>query len=184
MLTLIILKINRWDMKNELLKPIINAIFALFLIILVKIVAMVMLRRVSDVSALIDIALSLAVVVVLLTFMQEFNKQLEVSSPQYPQFRSIVSWLIFLLVVLTFYGAFSPFLAGLPYGIYFIIFFILALVPIYFLWKILYKNMDKISSFVGSITSEEKTMCSCGMENPESARFCNSCGLPLQEKSK
>jgi hypothetical protein len=168
-------------MKKELLKPIINAIFALFLIILVKIVAMIMLKKVSGVNDLIDIALSLAVVVVLLTFMQEFNKQLEVSSPEFPQVRSIVSWLIFLLIVLTLYGAFSPFSAGLPYGIYFIIFFILALVPVYFLWKILYKNMDKISSLLESISSEEKTRCSCGLENPVSAKFCNSCGLPLQE---
>ncbi|MCZ7383282.1 MAG: zinc ribbon domain-containing protein [Candidatus Methanoperedens sp.] len=171
-------------MKKELLKPIINAIFALFLIILVKIVAMIMLKKVSGVNDLIDIALSLAVVVVLLTFMQEFNKQLEVSSPEFPQFRSIISWLIFLLIVLTFYGAFSPFFAGLPYGIYFIIFFILALVPVYFLWKILYRNMDKISSLLENISLEEKIRCSCGMENPESAKFCNSCGLPLQEKSK
>ncbi len=171
-------------MKKELLKPIINAIFALFLIILVKIVATVMLKKVSDANTLIDIALSLAVVVVLLTFMKEFNKQLEVSSPDFPQVRQIVSWLIFLLIVLTLYGAFSPFSAGLPYGIYFIIFFILALVPVYFLWKILYKNMDMISSLLESISSEEKIRCSCGMENPESAKFCNSCGLPLQEKSK
>ncbi len=171
-------------MKKELLKPIINAIFALFLIILVKIVAMVMLKKVGDANTLIDIALSLAVVVVLLTFMKEFNKQLEVSSPDFPQVRSIVSWLIFLLVVLTLYGAFSPFSGGLPYGIYFIIFFIMALVPVYFLWKILYKNTDKISSLLESISCEEKSRCSCGMENPESAKFCNSCGLPLQEKSK
>lgn len=171
-------------MKKELLKPIINSIFALFLIILVKIFAMVMLRKVSGVNDFIDIALSLAVVVVLLTFMQEFNKQVEISSPKYPQVRSIVSWFIFLLVVLTLYGAFSPFFAGLPYGIYFIIFFILALVPVYFLWKILYKNMDKISTLLESISCEEKIWCSCGMENPESAKFCSSCGLPLQEKSK
>ena len=171
-------------MKKELLKPIINAIFELFLIILVKIVAMVMLNRVRGVNDIIDIALSLAVVVVLLTFMQEFNKQLEMSSPEFPQFRSIVSWLIFLLIVLTFYGAFSPFFAGLPYGIYFIIFFILALVPIYFLWRILYKNTNMISSFLENLSIEDKTRCSCGMENPESSRFCNSCGLPLQQKSK
>jgi hypothetical protein len=171
-------------MKKELLKPIINAIFALFLITLVKIVAMVMLKEVRGVNDLIDIALSLAVVIVLLTFMQEFNKQLEISSPEFPQFRSMVSWLIFLLVVLTFYGAFSPFFSGLPYGIYFVIFFILALVPVYFLWKILYKNTDMLSSLLENISIEEKTMCSCGMENPESARFCNSCGLPLQEKTK
>ncbi|VVB92252.1 Uncharacterised protein [uncultured archaeon] len=169
-------------MKKELLKPIINAIFALFLIILVKIVAVVMLKEVRGVNTLIDIALSLAVVIVLLTFMQEFNKQLEISSPEFPQLRQIVSWLIFLLVVLTIYGAFSPFSGDLPYGIYFIIFFILALLPIYFLWKILYKNTDKISSFIESFSFEEKTRCSCGMENPESAKFCNSCGLPMQEK--
>ncbi len=169
-------------MKKELLKPMINAIFALFLIILVKIVAMVMLKKVSDVNTLIDIALSLAVVIVLLTFMQEFNKQLETSSPEFPQLRQVVSWLIFLFIVLTLYGAFNPFSGDLPYGIYFIIFFILALVPVYFLWKILYKNADKISSLIESFSFEEKTRCSCGMENPESAKFCNSCGLPLKEK--
>ncbi len=171
-------------MKKELLKPIINALFAFFLILLVKIVAVVMLRRVSGINDLIDLALALAVVIVLINFMQEFNKQLEISSPDFPEVRPVVSWLIFLLIVLTFYGAFSPFSSDLPYGIYFIIFFILALVPIYFLWKILYKNTDRISSLIEGISSDEKTRCSCGVENPESAKFCNSCGLPLQEPSK
>jgi hypothetical protein len=169
-------------MKKELLKPIINAIFSLFLIILVKIVAMVMLKKVGDVNTLIDIALSLAVVIVLIKFMQEFNKQLGMSAPEFPQVRSIVSWFIFLLIVLTLYGAFSPFSPDLPYGIYFIIFFILALVPVYFLWKILYRNMDRISSLLESISCEEKIRCSCGVENPESAGFCSRCGSPLQEK--
>lgn len=68
-------------MKKELLRPLINAIFALFLIILVRIVALVMLKKVDDFYLVVDIALSIAVVVVLLRFMRDFNRQLEISSP-------------------------------------------------------------------------------------------------------
>ncbi len=52
-------------MRKELLKPVINAIFALLLIVLVKIVANFMLLQVYGIYAYVDIVLSLAVVVVL-----------------------------------------------------------------------------------------------------------------------
>ncbi|MFZ2412106.1 MAG: zinc ribbon domain-containing protein [Candidatus Methanoperedens sp.] len=169
-------------MKKELQKPVINAILALILIILVRIVAMVILKPVDIVYSVIGIALSLAVIVILLRFMKEFNRQLAISAPGYPQARQAVKWFILLLVILTLYGAFSPFAADLPYGIYHIIFFILALIPVYSMWNILYKNSSLVLELIKNISLEDNLMCSCGWNNPISAKFCNRCGLPLQEK--
>lgn len=87
-----------------------------------------------------------------------------------------------LLVILTLYGAFSPFSGYLPYGSYYIIFFILMLVPVYSLWKILYKNTGALTEFLRNISLDEEIECSCGYKNPLSARFCSRCGSPLQEK--
>ncbi len=68
-------------MRKELLKPVLNAIFALLLLGMVKIVAMFMLKEVNGLLTYIDIALSLAVVIVFLKFMMEFNRQLENNIP-------------------------------------------------------------------------------------------------------
>ena len=111
-------------MKKEFLRPLINAIFALFLIILVRIAAQVMLKKVDTFYLAVDVVLSLAVVVVLLKFMKDFNRQLEISSMS----RHVVTWIVILLVILTLYSAFSQFSEYLPYGSYHIIFFILVLV--------------------------------------------------------
>jgi ribosomal protein L40E len=165
-------------MKKELLRPVINAILALILIILVRIVAMVILKPLDKVYSVIDIALSLAVIIVLLRFMKEFNRQLGISAPENTLARPVVKWFILLLVILTLYGAFSPFAADLPYGIYYIVFFILALIPVYSLWNILYKNTAQLLEIVKNISLEDKRVCSCGWKNPLSAKFCNRCGLP------
>lgn len=171
-------------MKKELLRPIINAIFAMFLIVLVRIVAMVMIKNVETVYLFIDIVLSLAVVIVLLRFMKEFNKQLEISSPEYPQARYVVKWFVILMVISTLYWAFGQFSEDLPYDLYYIIFFILALIPVYFLWNIFYKNIDTVSELLKNISLEDKLVCSCGWKNPLSAQFCSRCGSPLQGDRK
>ncbi len=165
-------------MRKELNRPVIRAILALILIGIIRIVASVMLR--NEDAYLIYIALSLAVVVVLLRFAEEFNRQLGISFPQYPQAQSIVSWFVVLLVILTIYGAFSPFASYLPRGVYSIIFFVLALIPVYYLWKILSDNTNLLSEFFENIFKEKE--CSCGFKNPTSANFCSRCGLPLGGK--
>jgi len=169
---------KKGNMKKGLLKPLINAIFALLLIALIKIVAAVMLKHVNDANFYLEIVLSLAVVIVLLKFMQEFNRQLEISSPAYPQARSIVKGIIFLLVILTLYGTFG-FLSVLPYGIYHIFFFIVTLIPVYYLWSIFYKNSDMLTGILRNVFSEEIIACSCGWKNDIASRFCNKCGLKL-----
>lgn len=169
-------------MKKELLRPLINAIFALFLIILIRIVAMGMLKKVDNVYLAVDIALSIAVIVVLLKFMKDFNRQLEISSPNTLPARRVVSWLVLLLVILTLYGAFSPFSEYLPYGSYHIIFFILVMIPVYSLWNILYRNTGALTEYLRNISIDDEIACSCGWKNPLSARFCSRCGSPLQEK--
>jgi hypothetical protein len=183
MLTLIIFQIKMVGMKKELNRPVIQAIFALVLIALIRITAMVMLKN-EDVYLIVDIALSLAVVVVLLRFVKEFNRQLGISLPQYPQAQSIVSWFVLLLVIFTLYGAFNPFASYLPLGVYSIIFFIVSLIPVYSLWNILYKNADLFSELLENIFGGEKPECSCGWKNPLSANFCNRCGLPLEKGDK
>jgi hypothetical protein len=167
-------------MKTELIKPLTNAIFALLLIILIKIVAAVMLKQVKDANFYLEIVLSIGVVIVLLKFMTEFNRQLVILSPGYPQARSIVKGIIFLLVILTLYGTFS-FFSGLPYGIYHIFFFIVTLIPVYYLWNIIYRNSDMFSDILRNVFSEEVIACSCGWKNEISSKFCSKCGSVLSK---
>ena len=155
MLTLIIKEIEYQGMDRELLRPIIRAIIALVLIVLVKITATLTLIRVGMAYLVIDIVLSFAVIFVLFRFMQEFNSQISKKYPNYPEATSVVAGIISLLIILTLYGTFIPFSHALPDGIYHIIFFILALIPIYYLWKVLYKNTERLSEIIGN-TLERK----------------------------
>lgn len=169
-------------MKKELLKPLTNAIFALFLIILIKIIAAIMLKQVEDANFYLEILLSIAVVIVLLKFMKEFNHQLQMTSPGYPQLRSIVKWSVILLVILTLYGTFD-FLSDLPFGIYHIFFFLITLIPVYYLWNILYKNSDALTGILRNVFSEEVIECSCGWKNEISAKYCGKCGMGLMQRN-
>jgi hypothetical protein len=169
-------------MKKELLKPVMKAIFSLLLLGLIKIVAALMLKEVNNVLTYIDIILSLAVVIILLKFMMEFNRQLEIVSPDNFQVRSFVKWIVILMVILSLYGAFSIF-SDIPYGSYYIIFFILTLVPVYFLWKILYNNSDMLPDILRNVFSEEIIKCSCGWKNPVYSKFCLKCGSPLKNNN-
>ena len=155
MLTLIIKEIEYQGMDRELLRPIIRAIIALVLIVLVKITATLTLIRISMAYLIIDIVLSFAVIFVLFRFMQEFNSQISKKYPNYPEATSVVTGIISLLIILTLYGTFRPFSRTLPDGTYHIIFFILALIPIYYLWKVLYKNTERLSEIIGN-TLEKK----------------------------
>ena len=148
MLTLIIKEIEYQGMERELLRPVIRAIIALVLIALVKITAT--LTLIGMAYLVIDIVLSFAVIFVLFRFMQEFNSQIRKKYPNYPEATSVVSGIISLLIILTLYGTFIPFSRALPDGTYHIIFFILALIPIYYLWKVLYKNTERLSEIIGN----------------------------------
>ena len=179
----IIFPAKRGNVKKELLKPLTNAIFALLLIALIKIVGAVMLNHVQAANFYLEIVLSLAVVIVLLKFMQEFNRQLVISAPAYPQARSIVKGIIFLFVILTLYGTFG-FLSGLPYSLYHIFFFLVTLIPVYYLWHILYSNSDMLTDILRNVFSEEVAACSCGWRNEISSKFCSKCGRSLIKDSK
>jgi len=170
-------------MKKELIKPLTNAIFALLLLVLIKIVGSVTLKQVENANFYLDIVLSLAVIIVLLEFMKRFNRQLVISSPGYPQARSLVKGIIFLLVILTLYGTFG-FLSGLPYGIYHIFFFLVILIPVYYLWYIFYKNSDMLTDILRNAFGEEVIACSCGWKNDISSKFCSKCGSELTRNSK
>lgn len=169
-------------MDKELYRPVTKAIAALFLIVLIKIVAMLTLRDVDAVYPVAGVVLSIAVVLVLLRFRLDFNRQLGISKPDFPQAQSFVTGVVLLLVILTLYGTFLPYADTLPYGTYNIIFFILALVPVYSLWNLLTKHAERLSGLLLFISPEEKLECSCGWKNPLSAKFCNRCGSPLSEK--
>ena len=168
-------------MNRELYRPVMDAIAAFILIVVVKLVALLTLKDVGTIYLALDFILSLLVIVVLLRFRKDFNHQLSIALPGYPETRSAVSWLVFLLVVLTLFGMFTPFSGLLPHGAYNIIFFILALVPVYSLWNILYKKRGRFSDLMEYIIAEEKKRCSCGWENPGSNKYCGRCGSPLPE---
>jgi hypothetical protein len=171
-------------MNQELYRPATRAIIALFLIVLIKIVAMLTLRDVVTAYSVMNVVLSIAVVLVLLRFGLDFNRQLGISKPDFPEAQSFVTGIVLLLVILTLYGTFLPYADTLPYRTYNILFFILALIPVYTLWNILTKHAERLSQLLLFISQEEKPECSCGFKNPASADFCNRCGLSLQRGDK
>ena len=167
-------------MKRELYAPVVRAIAALVLVIMVKLVAIVTLGDAGSIYSAVNIALSLAVVIVLLRFRLEFNRELVISKPDFPEAQSLITGIVLLLGILIVYGTFAPYSGALPYGAYNIIFFVSALIPVYLLWSILNKNTHRLSELLLLSSSKGEHTCSCGWENPGSAKFCSRCGSLLQ----
>lgn len=175
MLTLIIHQMNETVMNRELYKPIARAMTALFLVVLVKFAAVLTLKSAVEFYSFVDIALSLAVVIILLNFRIEFNRLIAEQDS-----RSIVTGLVIALVLITLYISFRHYSDFLPYGSYHIFFFLLLMIPIYSLWEVLHKNTDRLSDFF--ILAEKRITCSCGWENPDFNRYCGGCGSPLPHR--
>ena len=169
-------------MDKELFKPVMRAIVALVLFILVKVASILTLKDIETIYPAIDVALSLAVIIVLFRFRQEFNRQLEKQLPGFPEGRSFITGIVLLLVIWILYGTFIPYSGDLPYGVYNILFFVLTLIPVYSLWNILNKHTDRVSELLFFTSFEGKRKCSCGWENPGSSSFCSRCGSPLRGK--
>ena len=161
-------------MNKELYRPIARAITALILIILIKLAATLTLKN-TEFYSFVDIALSIAVIIILLKFRVEFNNVITNEDS-----RSIVTGLVLTLVIITFYVTFRPYSDFLPYGIYHIVFFLLLLMPLYFLWEVLHKNADRLSELF--VLTEKRIICSCGQENPTSNRYCSGCGSHLAQR--
>ncbi len=159
-------------MNREQYGPISRAISVLVLIVLVKFAAVLILRSAVEFYSFVDIALSIAVLIVLLNFRNEFNRVIARTDS-----RSIITGIVLALVIFTLYLTFLRFSDLLPYGSYHIIFFLLLLLPIYSLWEVLHKNADRISELF--ILTEKRITCSCGWENPVYGRYCGGCGSPL-----
>lgn len=161
-------------MNREISRPIARAVTALILVILIKFAAVLTLKTVEFYS-FVDIALSIAVIIILLKFRVEFNRVITNEDS-----RSIVTGLVLALVIITLYAAFRPYSEFLPYGVYHIVFFLLLMAPLYFLWEVLHKNVDRFSELF--VLTEKRTSCSCGWENPTSSKYCGGCGSPLPER--
>jgi len=161
-------------MNREIYRPISRAITAFILIILIKFAADLTLRDL-EFYYFVDIALSIAVIIILLKFRVEFNRVITNEDS-----REIVTGLVLAFVILTLYATFRPFSGSLPYGIYHIVFFLLLMVPLYFLWEVLHKNTDRLSELF--VLTEKRAICSCGWENPASGKYCGGCGSPLPER--
>ena len=159
-------------MNRELYKPVSRVIVALILIALVKFAAILTLKKAAEFYLFVDIALSIAIVIVLLNFMNEFNRLLADKDA-----RTIITGIVIALVIVTLYVSFLPYLDVLPSGLYHLIFFILLLIPIYSVWEVLHRNSDRIAELF--ILTEKRIKCSCGWENPEFGRYCGGCGSPL-----
>jgi len=161
-------------MNKELYRPIARAITGLILIILIKLAATLTLKN-TEFYSFVDIALSIAVIIILLKFRIELNNVITNEDS-----RSIVTGLVLTLVIITFYVTFRPYSDFLPYGIYHIVFFLLLLMPLYFLWEIVHKNADRLSELF--VLTEKRIICSCGQENPTSNRYCSGCGSHLAQR--
>ena len=161
-------------MNRELHRPIARAITAFFLVILIKFAADMTLKTLEFYSY-VDIALSIAVIIILLKFRVEFNRVIKNEDS-----RSIVTGFVLALAIITLYATFRPYSGFLPYGTYHIVFFLLLMAPLYYLWEVLHKNADRFSELF--VLTEKRAICSCGWENPASGRYCGGCGSPLPER--
>lgn len=162
-------------MNKEMYRPIARSITALILVILIKFAAVLTLKNTVEFYSLVDIALSIAVIIILLKFRVEFNSVVTNEDS-----RSIVTGLVLTLVVITLYVTFRHYSELLPYGIYHIVFFLLLMVPLYYLWEVVHKNADRLSELF--VLTEKRIICSCGWENPTSSRYCGRCGSPLSRR--
>jgi len=166
-------------MNKELYRPIARAITALILIILIKFAAVLTLKNTVEFYSFVDIALSIAVIIILLKFRVELNNVINNEDS-----RSIVTGLVLTLVIITLYVTFRPYSISysefLPYGIYHIVFFLLLMAPLYFLWEVVHKNADRLSELF--VLTEKRITCSCGRENPTSNRYCGGCGSHLVQR--
>lgn len=162
-------------MNKELYRPIAGAMTAFILVILIKLAAVLTLKSL-EFYPFVDIALSIAVIIILLKFRVEFNRVITNEDS-----RSIVTGLVLVFVIITLYSTFRLYSEFLPYGMYHIVFFLLLMAPLYFLWEVLHKNADRFSELF--ILTEKRTSCSCGYENPTSSKYCGGCGSPLNERS-
>jgi hypothetical protein len=161
-------------MNKEQYRPITKAIPALILIILIKLAATLTLKN-TEFYSFADIALSIAVIIILLKFRFELNNVLTNEDS-----RSIVTGLVLTLAIITLYVTFRPYSNDLPYGIYHIVFFLLLIIPLYVLWEIVHKNADRLSELF--VLTEKWIICSCGQENPPSNRYCSGCGSHLAQQ--
>ncbi|MFH1322671.1 MAG: zinc ribbon domain-containing protein [Methanobacteriota archaeon] len=162
-------------MNKELYRPIARAITALILIILIKFAAVLTLKNTVEFYSFVDIALSIAVIIILLKFRVELNNVITNEDS-----RSIVTGLVLTLVIITLYVTFRPYSEFLPNGIYHIVFFLLLMVPLYFLWEVVHKNADRLSELF--VLTEKRITCSCGRENPTSNKYCGGCGSHLVQR--
>ncbi len=161
-------------MNREIYRPISRAITAFILVILIKFAADLTLKAL-EFYYIVDIALSIAVIIILLKFREEFNRVMTNEDS-----RSIVTGVVLAFVILTLYATFRPFSGSLPFGIYHIVFFLLLMAPLYYLWEVLHKNMDRLSGLF--VLTEKQAICSCGWENPASGKYCGGCGSLLREE--
>ena len=161
-------------MNKGMYRPITRVITALILIILIKFAANLTLKN-TEFYSFVDIALSIAVIIILLKFCFEFNNVITNEDS-----RSIVTGLVLTLVIITLYVTFRPYSEFLPYEIYHIAFFLLLMIPLYFLWEVVHKNSDRLSELF--VLTEKRIICSCGQENPTSNRYCSGCGSHLAQR--
>ncbi len=162
-------------MNKELYRPIARAITGLILVIIIKFAAVLTLKNTVEFYSLVDIALSIAVIIILLKFRVEFSTLVTNEDS-----RSVVTRLVLALVVITLYITFRPYSELLPYGIYYIIFFLLLMLPLYYLWEVVHKNTDRLSELF--VLTEKRLICPCGWENPTSSRYCGRSGSLLSRR--
>jgi len=147
-------------------------------------------------STIVEMVITLLMVVVLVNFARDFGRQLRRVLPRFPQSSIILVSLVYIIVIVIVYNAFSPLgriVFKESFWIYQIGFLAVALVPLWIGGATLYKNTDKlvdlITTEVDKATEEmtqmgrygEKVTCSnCGALNVPGAKFCLQCGTDLK----
>lgn len=141
------------------------------------------------IPAVISFVIGIVMIGVLLAFRQDFIPMLRRSFSGFPQAATIASSAIILGIIITAYSMFEAAIRPLMFQFawsYPVIFFIIALWPLFTLVTSLYSSGRPIADWAAekitqnTMNGQEGTRCtSCGVAHVRSAKFCPACGVCL-----
>ena len=130
-------------------------------------------------------------IIILLKFGFDFGPTVESAYPEFPEMRTVAMNAVYLAVIIIAYGSYQaiilPFLIPDDW-IYYLVFFIAALIPAYIIASTLMKNTDKwtghIYTNVKEATGGFVDCQKCGVRNDSANQFCRSCGTKIVSPTK
>lgn len=122
---------------------------------------------------------------IILNFGREIKPTIQEYLPKFPEAATAVSLILVLVAISLAYSAFGwvSYFFGEFHWLYALVFLLIAIIPLYRLGMLLYKNIDKLTDLitgkVAEATGELSACPNCGEMNPSDSAFCKKCGATL-----